>query len=264
MGKSTEMKHLAISWADGTSDELKKFDFVFHVALKFVKDDSPIENIIIAQHSSLKRKRVKLWEIRSILEDDTCGRVLLLIDGHDEYKTGRNADIDDVIKKELLGECWLILTSRETTDLHHLKDYMDAEVEILWFGECGVESYIGLFMENEIKTKELLKQAEEKKIKENILKVPILLNMVCSLFEGIDSALPKTRTGLIGCIVQRCINREAIRSKGSKTIQKQTKVFNIEKVRGVFLKLCKFAWEKLKEPGKKLFFEKVIDAYIIF
>ena len=38
MGKSTTMKHLAISWADETSEELKKFDFVFHISLKQVKD----------------------------------------------------------------------------------------------------------------------------------------------------------------------------------------------------------------------------------
>ena len=183
MGKSTEMKYLAISWADGTSKEMKKFDFVFHISLKFVKDDSPIENIIIAQHSSLKRKKVKPCEIRSILENDTTKSVLILMDGHDEYKTGCNADIDDTIKKELLGECWAVLTSRETIDLNNLKAYMDAEVQILGFSESSVESYIGLFMEDEIKRRELLKKAEEKNIKESILNVPILLNMVCSLFE---------------------------------------------------------------------------------
>ena len=89
MGKSTATKHLAISWADGTSEELQKFDFVFHIALRYVKKDSgSIEEIIISQHSSLKRKKVQNWEVRTILEDDSCGKVLLLIDGHDEYKTG--------------------------------------------------------------------------------------------------------------------------------------------------------------------------------
>ena len=39
MGKSTAMKHLAISWADGTAEELKKFDFVFHISLKLVRDN---------------------------------------------------------------------------------------------------------------------------------------------------------------------------------------------------------------------------------
>ena len=35
MGKSTAMKHLAISWADGTAEELKKFDFVFQNMPKY-------------------------------------------------------------------------------------------------------------------------------------------------------------------------------------------------------------------------------------
>ena len=131
IGKSTATKHLAISWADGTSDELKKFDFVFHIALRYVKKGSgSIEEIIVAQHPNLKRKKVKAWEVRTILEDDSCGKVLLLIDGHDEYKTGRNTDIDEAIKKELLGDCWMILTSRETSDIDSLKEYMDAEVQI--------------------------------------------------------------------------------------------------------------------------------------
>ena len=67
-------------------------------------------------------------------------------------------------------------------------------------------------------------------------------------------------------MVQRCINREAIRSKGHKKIKKQTAVFNMEnwpeEVRDVFLKLCKFAWEKLSEPEMKLFFEKVNPVFM--
>ena len=63
MGKSTAMKHLAITWADGTSEELKKFQFVFHISLKHVKDNSPIENIIIAQNIGLKANAVTPGEI---------------------------------------------------------------------------------------------------------------------------------------------------------------------------------------------------------
>ena len=86
MGKSTAMKHIAITWEDGSVDELKKFQFVFHISLKNVKDNSPIENIIIAQHSGLKANKVQPKEIKSIL-DDADGNVLLLIDGHDEFGT---------------------------------------------------------------------------------------------------------------------------------------------------------------------------------
>ena len=71
MGKSTAMKHLVISWANGTSEEMKSFHFVFHISLKHVKDDSPFENIIVAQYKGLKANKVNPSEIRSVLDGDT-------------------------------------------------------------------------------------------------------------------------------------------------------------------------------------------------
>ena len=283
MGKSTEMKRLAISWADGTSDELKKFDFVFHIALRYMKNTSgSIEEIIIAQHPSLKRKKVKPWEVRTILEAKSCGKILLLVDGHDEYKTGRNTDIDEAIKKELLGECWMILTSRETDDIDSLKEYMNAEVQIQGFHGASVTNYIQRYMEDEekahnlihlIQEAELDREEEEEEFPEDryspekiggviseMVNIPILLNMICSLFEGSDSTLPSTKTQLIGCIVQRCINREAVRA-GRPKVFKNTHVFNIDTwpadIRAAFLKLGKLAFEKLNEPGKNLLFDRV-------
>ena len=263
MGKTTAMKYLAISWADGTSQELKKFDFVFHIALKHVKEHSGyIEDIIIAQHSRLKAKKVKPSEIRSILEGDTS-KVLLLIDGHDEYKTGYNVDIDEAIRKEKFGDIWMILTSLETEQLYDVKQYMDAEVEIRGFDVHGVRTYIYQYMEDERKAVELLKEnkAEGKSFYRSIFNVPVLLNMICSLFEGMSAALPRTRTGLLGSIVQKCVNREAIRSKDKKAISKAGAGFNIEgwptHISEAFLKLGELAWEKLNEPGKNLIFERV-------
>ena len=55
MGKSTEMKHLSLCWADGKSEELKKFHFVFHLALKHVKKNSGSIEDITRMHSSRMR-----------------------------------------------------------------------------------------------------------------------------------------------------------------------------------------------------------------
>ena len=79
---------MAVSWGDGTETSLDKFRFIFHIALKHVKDNSSIEIIITAQHRGLKANKVQPTEIKSILEGEN--KVLLLIDRHDEYKTGRN------------------------------------------------------------------------------------------------------------------------------------------------------------------------------
>ena len=256
---------MSLCWADGKSEDLKKFHFVFHLALKHVKKNSgSIEDIIIGQHSRLKAKKVQPAEIRSILEGDT-GKVLLLIDGHDEYKTGYNVDIDQAIRKEKLGDIWMILTSRETEQLYDVKQYMDAEVEIHGFNETSVKDYVFRYMDDDRKAVNLLKQVEATGMLfyRSILLVPMLLNMVCSLFEGThsDSVLPRTRTGLLGCVVEKCVNREAIRSEDKKIITKVQEFFNMEAwpthISQAFLKLGELAWEKLNEPGRNPIFEKV-------
>ena len=214
------MKHLAISWADGTEPELNKFQFVFHIALKHVKDNSPIENIIIAQHSGLKANKVQPTEIKSILEGDS--KVLLLIDGHDEYKTGRN----------------------------------DAEAEIRGFDAKNIETYVTKIMSNSQMTKEFFEHASKiglcgkvfgKKAYSPILTIPILLHMICVLYFT-DQTLPTTRNAIIRAIANRCMDREAFRLKGQKAIDAAKRV--------ALYNLGKLAWQGLNEPGKKLIFTK--------
>ena len=253
------MKHVAISWADGNNNDLQKFQFVFHVSLKFVKNDIPLENIIISQHKGLKAKRVEPSEIKSILESDgKKNKVLLLLDGHDEYRTGINTDIDNALQKDSLWNCWIVLTSRETEQLEKLKRYMNAEVEIHGFDEQNVKEYISKSLRSEEKADKLLKQARSKGLcggnkaggyyfGDSLLRIPILLNMICVLFLCNDT-LPTTRTGIIKKIVDRCIDREAIRRRGQTALQTAKRTM---------IKLGKLAWEGLNEPGKRLYFEKV-------
>ena len=113
----------------------------------------------MAQHSGLKANKVLPAEIKCILEGDTGSNILLLIDGHDEYKTGLNIDIDAAIKKESLWNCWIILTSRETEQIKEIKEYMDAEAELEGFDENNVKEYITKYLDDKSKTDELLSQA---------------------------------------------------------------------------------------------------------
>ena len=162
MGKSTAMKHLAISWADGTSEELKKFDFVFHIALKKVKDDSPIEKIIVEQHAGLKANDVKPAEIKSVLEGDNSGKVMVILDGHDEYTIGQNRDIDEAVVKDKLWNCWMIITSRETEQIKDLKEHMDTEVEICGFHGENAQEYVTKIIGNKEEAETMLKQVVDK------------------------------------------------------------------------------------------------------
>ena len=256
IGKSTAMKHLAITWADGSNEELKMFTFIFHIALKLVKDNSPLEDIIMKQHGGLKAE-VRRDEIRSILKGSTKGKVLLLIDGYDEYKAGRNADIDEAIRKQRLWNCWLILTSRETEETYGLQEYMDAEAEIHGFDKKNIETYICKVVPDG-QTKNLLEQACTVGLchkvlgqfvykSDSILTVPILLHMICILFLS-KRILPNSVLGIIQAIVDRCMEREVIRVKGKKAEQRADQAL---------ARLGKLAWIGLNEPGKRLIFERV-------
>ena len=231
MGKTTALKYLAITWSDGTLKEIEKFDFVFHIALKRVKDNSSIEYIILTEHRELESKKVKPEEIKMIVEGHKSfdGKVLLLLDGHDEYKPGTNSDIDKTIEKRRLGNCCLVLTSRETQEIARIKDCMDAEFEIEGFAGNSIRKYIKKSVGSEEKADELLNEAVDKELcspddeegydfSESFLMITMILNIICNLFRD-NISLPRTKTETIESVVNKVIDREAIRARGKKAVR---------------------------------------------
>ena len=73
---------------------------------------SSLSQIIKFQHNF---RKVSIKYIESILEGETNHKVLLLLDGYDEYRRGTNKDIDEAIENKI-GNCFLILTSRPRND----------------------------------------------------------------------------------------------------------------------------------------------------
>ena len=60
IGKTTATKYLALNWAEGSSEGLEKFDFVFHITLKDVTSKKQtITEIIIGQHGFLSGNDVQ-------------------------------------------------------------------------------------------------------------------------------------------------------------------------------------------------------------
>ena len=252
------MKYLALTWAKGSDEDLKNIDFIFHISLKYVRDNSNIEDIIIAQHSGLYSKEVKPAEIKAILEGQTEGKVLIIFDGHDEYKRGRNNDIDEAIEKRKLWNCWMIVTSRESEQIKHVKEYMDAEAEIHGFDAENIKKYLTKSLGsnekcdelwNEVMERGLIKENDLGELEYNIVDIPLFLHMVCSLFSS-NQTLPETRTKIIEAIVHQYIIREGIRQKGKRAD------INVAQC---LIELGKLAWQGLNEPrGPRLTFSKEV------
>ena len=200
MGKSTAMKHYSHCWADGSVEQLKQFDFVFHLALKSITGNEGIEYLIKEQHTALCGNNVQPEEIRAIIEGETKQKVLLLLDGHDEYKPGTNSHIDRAIAKYHLRNCWIVITSRETTKLAEIRECIDAEAKITGFDKERIEEYITKYLGSHEKCMELLAKTEHTVLHDSLLEstilcIPILLHMICFLF-GRHISLPTTKTGI--------------------------------------------------------------------
>ena len=283
MGKSTALKHLSLSWAEGCGENLKQFDYVFHIALKDVKKTDRLESIIVRQHKGLSGNGVQPSEIKHLLERDAKGKVLLLLDGYDEYRRGINAHIDKVITKDLYRNCSIVLTSRETEELPAVREYMDSEAEILAFDDPKMKEYISKYLGSTEKSNDLIKavlgaansisssngtgssvassnsagefsgdsrldiQFYDASILE-FLRKPFLVHMVCVLYCR-HSSLPKTKTGIFDALVNRCIDLDAIRRRGRK---------NVDNMSEILVKLGKLTMKGLLEEQPRQTFSKVL------
>ena len=255
------MKHLALSWADESAEDLQKFDFIFHIELKAAKKHMSIEELIIRQHTVLNAMKVDPQEIKAIIEGHQNQKVLLILDGHDEYKRG-NKEIDDALKKMSLRKCWVVVTSRESKELQAMRPYVDAEAKITGFDEERIYEYMNKYLGSSEKCEELLRMAEDRTVIRReydeetdgfkggdyeILRIPILLHMICVLFLRRVS-LPKSKTGILSAIVERCANWETIRKTGKKAGDVLEKAI---------FKLGKLAMEGLMREELQQSFDKV-------
>ncbi len=185
---------------------------------------------------------------------------MLLLDGHDEYKTGVNEEIDEVIQRDKLGHCCVVITSRTSDQLGNIRKYMDLEVEILGFDEKTAQVYAGKYLGDEKKGITLMEKISNIDAKnymhviennpsslQTLVQLPILLQMVCVLNEG-EHSLPESKGGIIDAIVHRTIQRSVIRSSGKKLASD---------IKALLQQLGKAAWDSLRGSNRQLLLTKV-------
>ena len=234
------------------------FDFLFIIPLRKVDTDTSLAKLIIAQHEHLTEKDRKYVE--ALLLPETKQKVLLLLDGYDEYTTGTNKEIDKAIESGI-GKCFTILTSRPGTDdsedktyvSKEIRDKMDGEVRIDGFNDKNKARFCKeYFGGSEADSENLLDQAWEKLGEDRyqeLLSTPIVLLMICVLYEE-NKSLPDTRTKIYETIRELAMDRTTLKTFGCKS----TEVKDINKMTSV---LGKFAWEALKRDIQQLLLNKV-------
>ena len=193
---------------------MNRFDFVFLIRLCYADKLSSLAKLIVAQHGKLRPEDTT--RIEDIIEGKTNHRVLLLLDGYDEYKPGTNTEIDRAIKCSV-GNCFLILTSRPELPSRkghyvsqEIRSKMDGEVIIEGFNEENINKCSVQYLENEDCAVKMINQAKEVGIYD-LLKIPIVLLMTCVIYVE-HKSLPRTMTKIYNKIFEMMIDRTALKA----------------------------------------------------
>ena len=229
------------------------FDFVFLIPLRNVDENCSLAELVADEHD-LEKEDIPLLE--NLLKGKTKHKVLLLLDGYDEYTPSTNTALDRAIEKNV-GKCLLILTSRpkEVKDfMGKIRNKMDGEVVIEGFNEENIKKCCSRFLGNEEEAKKLLEQAKQKARLYELLKVPIILLITSVLYnEDNKKSLPERKTKLYENIYEFIMDRSTLKSNNYGCYS-----LEIPNIQDMLQTLGKFAWEALQNDDKQLLIKKVL------
>jgi len=170
IGKTTLCKHIVYMWAKGKLYE--EFEYVIYLPLR--------------QWSSIRLKE----EIRNyytsqtteeiILDIENNDKVLFLFDGYDELKADKKQEFQKAVKDSQLIH--YIITSRPYG--YQRNDFsVDEHFETIGFTDENVDSYIDNFFKKDDKKSQSLKNYLQSNISiKHIAYIPLMLEMICSLW----------------------------------------------------------------------------------
>ena len=216
IGKTTFVKKLALDWAelnleDETADDkkavaLKKFELLVAVNLKEVSKHQSLQDVISCSNIFAEEDKSMTDGLLKYIADNQ-DKVLLVFDGYDEYRCGRDSDIFKIFKGDKLRDCCVLVTSRisKTDDLRESRVLKLLRAEILGFSDLEISSYMRRKLGSDKDAENLLAHLRKKGLLA-LAKYPLLLLFLCNLWkEGHLENWPKTETDLYVQIVQNVL-----------------------------------------------------------
>ena len=213
IGKTTFVKKLALDWAelnleDETADDkkavaLKKFELLVAVNLKEVSKHQSLKDVISCSNIFAEEDKSMTDGLLKYITDNQ-DKVLLVFDGYDEYRCGRDSDIFKIFKGDKLRDCCVLITSRisRADDLRESRVLKLLRAEILGFSYSDISSYMRRKLGSDKDAENLLLHLHMNDLSA-LAKSPLLLLFLCILWK--ESHLenwPKTKTDLYVQIVQ--------------------------------------------------------------
>ena len=263
IGKSTFVKKLLVDWVGvnkGTGDEqaaiLKKFELVVAVNLKEVSKFQNLRDVITLSNVFAKEDKYMTEGLVDYITNNQQ-KVLLIFDGYDEYRCGRDSEIYEIFSGNSLRSCCVLITTR-ISKADELRGGEDLHAEIIGFSAVDRECFMRRFLNSEEVSK--LKYHLYERQLEEMAKVPLLLLFFCLLWrKGQSKSFPKSKTTLYMDIIQFIINHSQSKQTGDKT-KKAPHYVELKSFKEILSEIGKVALQGLMKDDHLFEYSQLSDS----
>ena len=263
IGKSTFVKKLLVDWVGvnrGTGDEqaavLKNFELVVAVNLKEVSKCQSLKDVIALSNVFAKEDKYMTEGLVDYITNNQ-EKVLLIFDGYDEYRCGRDSEIYEIFSGNNLRSCSVLLTTR-ISKADELRGGEDLHAEIIGFSEVDRKCFMDRFLNSE-EVSALEFHLYKRQLAE-LAKVPLLLLFFCILWrKGQSEGFPESKTTLYMDIIQFILNHSHSKQTGDKT-KKAPQYVELKSFKEIFSEVGKVALQGLLKDDHLFEYSQLSDS----
>ena len=261
IGKSTLTKKLAVDWSRGNKEILTKFAVVLLIKLRDVCNTPDFCAMLQkAELLSAGDPMVFSQLYDYILRNQQ--KVLLILDGCDEYSAEKSSPVHQIWKGSQLRDCTLLVTTRPRKK-DELRPGSHAQFEVNGFDQWQVETFALKFLRDQTKVDEFIDFLNERYLWD-LAEIPLLLLMLVLSWEVSDYQGPSTsRANLYKSFCQTLFDHVTAKTS-DETFR------SMDEYREELAKLGELAWQALLNDclyfklsnvpeDIRLFLEKFID-----
>ncbi|XP_078366414.1 NLR family CARD domain-containing protein 4-like isoform X2 [Oculina patagonica] len=252
IGKSTFTQKIVVDWTRGEKGILKKFDVVLLIKLRDVCD---INDFCAMLKTAELLSADEPMGIDNLYEYvcQNQEKVLLVLDGYDEYSAGKSSPVYQIWKGSNLRGCCVVVTTRRVKE-DELRGPSHVQFEINGFdSEEQVRQFASKLLSDRQDVEELIEYVNKQKLW-GMAEIPLLLLMLCLLWKEKDrKRLPTSRADLFIRFMQTLFDHLA--AKDSDEAFKSIEVYKEE-----LSKLGELAFYALLDDCLHFNFSKLPDS----
>ena len=240
IGKSAFTQKVAVDWANGKKEILKKFTLLLLIRLRDVCDSPDLCTMLKTTELLSADNPMAVNNLCEYVRQNQ-EKVLLILDGYDEYSGGKSSLIHQIWRGSQLRDCCVMITTRPVKE-DELRVPSHAQFELNGFDSWEQKKqFASKILPDEEDVKGLLEYLEEHDLKE-MAEIPLLLLMLCLLWKEKKHQSPTSRAEIYVGFIQTLLNHMATKDSDDVATDK-----SIDKYQEELSKIGKLAFDALLE-----------------